>query len=402
MMVAAVMLTWSPAAHAYAWMIRHEYASCAVCHADPSGGSLLTPYGRAQGEILLRSQYGANVEEPGRVKDFLWGAFSLPDDKLLLGGDVRDAILRTTTGSGASAVTNTQFLPMQADLEGQLTLGGVRANASFGYEHDGALEAQVTDRAEDNLVSRVYWLGIDFGEDKAWLLRAGRVNLPFGIRQIEHTFFVRASTRTDTNDAQEDGVALAYTGNKVRGELMGIIGNYQLRPDAYRERGYSGLVEWAPATRVALGVSSLMTYAALPNPELPFSPPLAAAPLLRQAHGVFARVAPWKPVVALVELDALINDQPNAPGSRPLTEGWAGLCQFDIEPLQGLHAILAAEGTTDPVLHGGTSVSGWFGAAWFFGAHADLRVDEIIQRLAAGTPSSISAMSLLAQIHLYL
>ena len=45
-------------AHAYTWMIKHGYASCPVCHADPSGGELLTTYGRVQSDELLRMKYG--------------------------------------------------------------------------------------------------------------------------------------------------------------------------------------------------------------------------------------------------------------------------------------------------------------------------------------------------------
>src|SRR5450755_2700380 len=52
-------------AHAYAWMIKHAYAGCPVCHADPSGGELLTAYGRAQSDLLLRMRYG----KPGGSSD---------------------------------------------------------------------------------------------------------------------------------------------------------------------------------------------------------------------------------------------------------------------------------------------------------------------------------------------
>ncbi|MBP9112990.1 MAG: hypothetical protein KBF88_09300, partial [Polyangiaceae bacterium] len=54
--VALFALTFTTSeARAYPWMIRHEYTSCNACHADPSGGSLLTEYGRAQGVTLLAS-----------------------------------------------------------------------------------------------------------------------------------------------------------------------------------------------------------------------------------------------------------------------------------------------------------------------------------------------------------
>src|SRR5262249_52137057 len=71
-------------AQAYPWMIRHEYTGCMPCHADPSGGGILTAYGRAQGEILLSMRYGKSAEEdPGPGGEFLWGLVKLPPEFLL-------------------------------------------------------------------------------------------------------------------------------------------------------------------------------------------------------------------------------------------------------------------------------------------------------------------------------
>src|SRR5690242_16446566 len=97
LVVAAVTMTWSARASAYAWMVRHDYAGCNQCHADPSGGGLLTEYGRAQGELLLRSHYTpwAEDEEPGKLGEFLLGAFPLPES-VLLGGDYRLAFFHST------------------------------------------------------------------------------------------------------------------------------------------------------------------------------------------------------------------------------------------------------------------------------------------------------------------
>jgi hypothetical protein len=62
-------------AEAYTWMIKHAYSGCGVCHADPSGGEVLTPYGRAQSDLFLRMRYGdksGEVAEPGKSSNFLW------------------------------------------------------------------------------------------------------------------------------------------------------------------------------------------------------------------------------------------------------------------------------------------------------------------------------------------
>ena len=52
----------SGAARAYPFMIRQGYTQCSTCHTDPSGGTLLNEYGRAQSELLLSSSYGSGSD----------------------------------------------------------------------------------------------------------------------------------------------------------------------------------------------------------------------------------------------------------------------------------------------------------------------------------------------------
>ncbi len=218
-------------AEAYPWMIRHDYGACVQCHTDPSGGGLLTEYGRAQGDLLLRMRYAASAEEePARSAGFLWGLVT-PPDWLVAGGHFRGAEL-VTKADGAPATTT--LLLMQADLHAEVRIGGFRANASGGAISTGQSAASIA----GGVVSREHWVGYAW-DDGGFLLRAGRVNLPFGLRQVDHTLYVRQATRTDINDTQEDGIALAYSGEWLRAEVMGIAGNYQVSPDAFRERGYS-------------------------------------------------------------------------------------------------------------------------------------------------------------------
>ena len=221
-------------AHAYAWMIRRDYTGCATCHADPSGGGLLTAYGRAQSDLLLRMRYGQPAsEEADASSGFAWGLVT-PPEWLNVGAAFRGAGLVTKLAGGKPTA---DFLLMQADARAEVRFGDFRANASIGAVTSEA----PADAIAGSLISREHWAGYAFADDTV-LLRVGRVNLPFGIRSIEHTLFVRRATRTDLNDAQQHGVALSYSGEVIRAELMGIAGNYQLHPDAFRERGYSGYV----------------------------------------------------------------------------------------------------------------------------------------------------------------
>ena len=360
-------------------MIRHDYTGCATCHVDPSGGGVLTEYGSAQGDILLRTRYGASAADPDvtPAAGFLWGAVK-PPEWLRPSGSFRSLMLADKVGS---AGYGTQLILMQADLRAAIVKGGFRAYASAGFVNVDGSAASVS----GGIVSRQYWVGWSFAQD-ALLLRAGRIDLPYGIRQIEHVFYVRTSTRTDLNDTQQHGLALAYSGGLLRAEVMLIAGNYQISPDAYRERGYSAYAEIAPVSSAAFGVSSLVTHAAR---DL-----VLWVPNTRQAHGVFARWAPVHPLVLLGEADLV-------PQSALSSTGYATMLQADVEPTQGVHLIATGENMKDPGVSAGTSWSGWLGADWFFAPHADARFDFKKESSALG-PAHLSRTELMLQLHVYL
>jgi hypothetical protein len=375
-------------AQAYPWMIRHKYSACGMCHLDPSGGGLLTEYGREEGDLVLRTEYVApsdeGSQEPSSTAGFLWGAFDLPEG-LLLGGSFRGMVLAVKP---QGTPTDVRLVAMQADLRAGLKLDVFRAGGSLGYAHTGALAASLTHRDKHNLVSREHWLGVALDDNSIWL-RAGRMNLPFGVRNIEHTLWVRNATRTDINDNQQYGVAFAYVPGDVRLEVMGIVGNYQLNPDAFRERGYSGFVEWSPASGYAVGVSSMLTSTLLDT--------RTRTTLIRQAHGAFARASPWDPLVLMLEANALIN----SPAAASTTPGFVGVLQADYEPVQGLHAMATGELLQDPEPGATPSAGGWLGLAWFFLPHADARVDGGLQSVATPTQAR-RVLSLIGQLHFYL
>jgi hypothetical protein len=370
-------------------MIRHDYASCATCHADPSGGGLLTSYGRAQSEILLRTYYGSQKAEdrdPGTLGDFAFGAVTLPK-QLLIQGEFRNLLLGAFPEGGSS---DWRLVHMQSDVVTQLTLDRFRANVSVGYMHKGAAPAWLFGgKVEHHLVTRHHWLGLDLGSENQFLLRAGRMNLPYGLRSIEHTMWVRRATRTDINSAQQHGVALAYGKDNIRAELMAIAGNFQVRPDDFRERGYSAYFEWTPMPKLAVGVSSLITHA---DQDVQ-----VAAPLFRQAHGLFGRYTPTKMVVLMAEADFL-GESERGKASRV---GTVGMVSADIEPVQGLHALATAELLNASFRDQGTSVGLWAGAAWFFAPHTDARVDVVWRNESTGA-SRFNTVALLGQLHFFL
>ncbi|MDP1825309.1 MAG: hypothetical protein Q8L48_18780 [Archangium sp.] len=388
----------SAPAWAFPWMVKHSYGSCATCHVDPSGAGQLTPYGRAQADVLVRwrTQPRKDEEEVPRSANFLW-FIELPE-LINLSGNFRYA-------SMIRPASSSPFVPllMATDLYATLNLGPVVAHVTTGvgtystnavaYSGPAAI-APLCDpsagRCSVQWVAREFWLGAKFA-DEAVMVRAGRMNLPFGLRNNEHNSYVRALTRTDINVGQQVGVSAAYNSESLRGEVMGIIGNFQVGPDIYRERGYSAFGEYSLSHNAYLGLSSLITYA---GADL-----ATQQQTVRHAHGLFARIAPSEKLALLAEGDFLVWQSPQQLDRI----GFAALAQADFDLMQGLHLIGTLEAGHTGAGEPGPSVGGWLSATWYFLPHVELRIDNIFRRRSTpGATIAAFEYSLLVHLHLFL
>jgi hypothetical protein len=382
----------APSAHAYPWMIQHGYTNCAGCHVDPSGWGLLTEYGRAQAQISIPTLWGGKKQED--VEPFtgiMYGAVPLPS-WLDVGLSLRGAVLSTTT----SGTTTWRDILMIADLRAGLTAGPFLASVSFGYAPTGANLAAVTNQQRDNLVSREHWLGLRFAEDKFYVM-GGRMNLPFGLRNVEHNAFVRSATRTDTNSSQQYGGQLVWDAPGIRAGLMGIAGNLLLRDAAYREYGYSGYVEGAFSNSFTLGLSSLVTHADLglsqfANPYLNPDPFFGASNVWRQAHGLFSRWHVGGPWVLLAEANLLVQT-----ADRVATDwGGVGFLQADWEAIQGLHLIFTGEALRQRYVN---SYGAWASVSWFFFTYCEARIDVTFNEYGVPGGGHEPSLGVLGQLH---
>jgi hypothetical protein len=462
-------LTAPREAQAYTWMIKHGYPACNACHTDPSGGELLTFYGRIISQEFLSSKWGGSGEQSGQqvlrrryavdptrfaarakladkegdaaaeapaegepkaegdkpaegeaaaagenpaeaasteaapaepaaesptdITPFMFGLFELPD-WLLLGASYRHLNIIKPSGD-----EKFKTFPMMMDLYGQAQFGSFKVGGSIGGARvpagsPYARPAQVTGaQGKDwNLISRTHYVGWDFSTELS--VRAGRLNLPFGVRIPEHVMWVRQASRTDRESAQQHGVSVNYLAEKFRFELMGIAGNYQISPDKFRERGYSGYFEYFTGAKTSVGVSSLVTVA---NTDR-MSP--GGGSMTRMAHGGMFRTAVGEKVVFVAEIDALSRSRHDL--------GYTGFAQVDYEPIQGLHFMLTGEMLDEghpktvagqaatprtPGL-GKPKVGGWLSASWFFLPHFDVRID--------GVQRTDEDLQILAQLHVYL
>jgi hypothetical protein len=369
-------------------MIRHHYTACSACHYDPSGAGAITGYGRAVADQVIRmggDDASSTADLPSSAA-FLFGVVKTPD-WLDLGGDVR---LLGLSQKMAGAPLQNRLIWMQLDGSATLRAGAFTASGTLGYAPEGALGAALTRGTEHNLVSRQHWLGYQLPTDTELVLRVGRMNLPFGIRTIEHSLWTKSLTRTNINDAQQYGLALYAGAGKLRGELMGIAGNLQLRPDAYRERGYSLYLELEMLEGLALGVSSLITHRERDTVTL--------TETWRQAHGGFARWAtPYQPLVLLTEWDYVFESSRNSYYRR----GLVSYVQADWEAVQGAHFMLTAEANKVGVRERSWSYGGWLTYAWFLAPHCDVRLDGVYQSLGSSA-GRVGALAVLLQGHVSL
>jgi hypothetical protein len=339
-------------------------------------------------------RYGGDTSQSGeadKTAGFLWGAVPLPE-QLRLSGDFRESYF-VNQAQGAPLLT--ELITMRADATADIKVGRFRAAGNLGYAHQGDLPAAITGSATDNLISREHWVGVELDEEGAFLLRAGRMALPFGIRMVEHTLWARSLTRTDLDASQQYGLSLYFSRDQLRGEVMAIAGNLQLHPDDFRERGYSAYVEFSPTSTVAIGGSSLFTRA---TRDIVYG-----VTDYRYANGLFLRYAPAPPLVFLVEGDWYYQSL-TWNGHR---DGYAAFAQADYEPTQGFHVMVTGETMDGGSAYEPPSFDGWLSAAWFFLPHADIRADGIYTSLgvpgsATSPSSSTTVTSWLVQLHVFL
>src|SRR3954468_5058546 len=203
------LLAFSRSAAAYPQYVFKGYGDCNACHHSPTGGGLLTHWGRAS----LDPTWGGSVED-------IWGHTDLssppPSLAVDLGADVR---LLGLVGSDSDGTIGPVFVPMLTELGGaaawqRWTLYGAATARSVGTTY--------------LLASREHWLEYSF--DGSLQLRAGRMVLPFGIRQPDHTQYVRSDFASDKYD-QSYGLELDWRGAAWSLFASGFLGDLTGRPD---------------------------------------------------------------------------------------------------------------------------------------------------------------------------
>lgn len=224
--------------------LSRQYARCITCHYSPTGGGLLTPYGRSLSRQELsttgRSQPGRPV---GNEEGFLWGALGKSLGPVQLGLDLRPAHLKVDFG-GPDVERN--FF-MNADL-----LAAVRLKNWTLY---GEVGRRPLDEGSE-IDSYEYWVARQ--PEQGFGFRVGRFLPAYGLRVADHTAFTRAPLGFDNRD-QVYGLELSQTWQRQLLQLSVGPGRADsiLDDDGRRAFTATGRLQMDLSTRSVLVLSGL-------------------------------------------------------------------------------------------------------------------------------------------------
>jgi hypothetical protein len=172
----SLVASFARPARAYPQFVFKGYGDCGSCHHSPTGGGFANRWGRESLDVTFGKDLDLGpLNEDLAVDPNRPGALHVD-----LGADVRLLPLFGTDGDGSLGPT---LIPMLAEVGGAVGLGHFTAYA-------GVTAKKIPDEPSYYiLASREHWLGYQAapGVD----VRVGRMVLPFGIRQPDHTQYVR-------------------------------------------------------------------------------------------------------------------------------------------------------------------------------------------------------------------
>jgi hypothetical protein len=254
---------------------------CTTCHYSPTGGGLLTPYGRLQSRQELSTTSGDSEK-------FLWGAFGDALGPVDLGIDSRPTQLRVSF----PGFTMSRFLLMNADL-----LAAVQAGGWTFY-------GQVGRRPESfggDIYSYEYWGGKQLSS--RWAVRAGRFLPAYGIRFADHTSYNRAILGFDKYD-QVFAAEISHTTEKRVIQISAGPG----RAESVLDRTGKNPITTTGRVQFDLNAKSVVVGSGMFRSEsgVDFS-----REVRNGAAGIAYGFSPASRVTIWTEADARFRDEPN-------------------------------------------------------------------------------------------
>jgi len=190
--VAWALVGWQTTAQAEPYLAVQQGLTCGTCHFNPTGGGMRNAVGNAFAQGVLPAQH---VD----TGSFVWtGALN---NFIATGGDLRGDATWTSPSSANSA----------------FNLEEVRLYLGVTMIPDRLLLYIDEKVAPDAAVNREAWAMYRFADER-WYLRAGRMNLPYGLRLQDQQAFVRQVTGINM-DTPDDGMEIGYLSGPWNAQL---------------------------------------------------------------------------------------------------------------------------------------------------------------------------------------
>jgi hypothetical protein len=178
-----------------------QYTRCTACHYSPSGGGLLTPYGRLLSHRELSTTGGngtapaaGDEDDPHGEQAFLYGALGDALGPAHFGVEMRPSHLRIGFPGGHQDMN----MLMNLDLIGAVQTKGWTVYGMVGREPPNSAIRDGHVQPDAQFVSYEHWVG--YQSDDGFGFRAGRLLPAYGIRFADHTAFTRIYLGFDRND----------------------------------------------------------------------------------------------------------------------------------------------------------------------------------------------------------
>ncbi len=192
-LISALILSFPFKLFAFPDMVRHGYTTCVTCHFSPSGGGLLTSYGKFIAGELFGAWNTSDDAKPWLVKP-------IEDPKYSAGILMRGAQTYVDTPE----LRKTSFKNMQFDLEAGFIRGRFAGFATVGARGSNITEGQ----KESDLKLRSFYL---YHGSVNHAIRLGRFYPEYGLRFPNHNIPTRKGLYWNQGDEPFVAQASYYT-----------------------------------------------------------------------------------------------------------------------------------------------------------------------------------------------
>jgi hypothetical protein len=237
------MVVVSSRAGAEPLFLAKQYTRCTACHYSPTGGGLLTSYGRLLSHRELSTTGGETAPAPDATdaprgeQAFLNGVLGDALGPVHLGLEMRPSHLRIGFPGGHQDLN----LLMILDLVGAVQKNGWTAYGTVGREPPHAAVRAGRTQSNPAFISYEHWLSYQTGG--GFGIRAGRFLPAYGVRFADHTTYTRAPIDLDRND-QVYGVELSDTAGSSLVQVMVSPGKAEAILHDPARRGFIAASRW--------------------------------------------------------------------------------------------------------------------------------------------------------------